>query len=122
MSNNKQTQTIDLQPLFDTLKDCGFTDLLAKNKSASQVYNFFFRRLFNHDTISVDFRMLHTSSDIIVEVEIAGKIGKIDEVRINDPSMLTKKDILRIVERQVDNLFRSTNDAVSREINLIKSK
>lgn len=122
MSNNKQTQTIDLQPLFDTLKECGFTDLLAKNKSASQVYNFFFRKLFNHDTVAVDFRMLHTSSEIIVEAEIAGKIGKVDQVLINDPSMLTKKDILRIVQRQVDILFRDTNDAVSREINLLKSK
>lgn len=122
MNTNNLTQTISLEPLFDTLKECGFTDHLATNEELKAIYSFFFRKIIHHETISIDFFLTFTCSDIIIEVAIAGQISHVDRIHANDPSLLTKKDILRIIKKHIDDLFRSTNDAVSREINLIKSK
>ncbi|NCB45131.1 MAG: hypothetical protein EOM59_21285 [Clostridia bacterium] len=116
MSNNNLTQTIDLQPFFTTLERCGFKETCKDNELFKQHYLFNYELSLYHHIVKVNLLMLHTNNDIIVEIDIAGKIGAVDSMKFNNASMLSRKDIFRLVGDKVTKLMTETQDSIRGEL------
>lgn len=116
MSNNNLTQTIDLQPFFTTLERCGFKETCKDNELFKQHYLFNYELSLYHHIVKVNLLMLHTNNDIIVEIDIAGKIGSVDSMKFNNASMLSKRDIFRLVGDKVAKLMTETQDSIRGEL------
>lgn len=119
MSNDKQTQTIDLQPLFDTLKSCGFTDITEIDPDVKAKFQFNYELSLYYGLIKANILMSHTGSQIILEVEIADRIGNVDSIKLNNLSMFTGKDIMRMIIKKIDYLLEETRRAAFTELNNI---
>lgn len=116
MSNNNLTQTIDLQPFFTTLERCGFKETCKDNELFKQHYLFNYELSLYHHIVKVNLLMLHTNNDIIVEIDIAGKIGAVDSMKFNNASMLSRRDIFRLVGDKVTKLMTETQDSIRGEL------
>lgn len=116
MSNNNLTQTIDLQPFFTTLERCGFKETCKDNELFKQHYLFNYELSLYHHIVKVNLLMLHANNDIIVEIDIAGKIGSVDSMKFNNASMLSKRDIFRLVGDKVAKLMTETQDSIRGEL------
>lgn len=116
MSNNNLTQTIDLQPFFTTLERCGFKETCKDNELFKQHYLFNYELSLYHHIVKVNLLMLHTNNDIIVEIDIAGKIGAVDSMKFNNASMLSRKDIFRLVSDKVTKLMTEAQDSIRGEL------
>lgn len=116
MSNNNLTQTIDLQPFFTTLERCGFKETCKDNELFKQHYLFNYELSLYHHIVKVNLLMLHTNNDIIVEIDIAGKIGAVDSMKFNNASMLSRRDIFRLVGDKVAKLMIETQDSIRGEL------
>ena len=116
MSNNNLTQTIDLQPFFTTLERCGFKETCKDNELFKQHYLFNYELSLYHHIVKVNLLMLHTNNDIIVEIDIAGKIGSVDSMKFNNASMLSRRDIFRLVGDKVTKLMTETQDSIRGEL------
>lgn len=116
MSNNNLTQTIDLQPFFTTLEMCGFKETCKDNELFKQHYLFNYELSLYHHIVKINLLMLHTNNDIIVEIDIAGKIGSVDSMKFNNASMLSKRDIFRLVGDKVAKLMTETQDSIRGEL------
>lgn len=116
MSNNNLTQTIDLQPFFTTLERCGFKETCKDNELFKQHYLFNYELSLYHHIVKINLLMLHTSNDIIVEIDIAGKIGAVDSMKFNNASMLSRRDIFRLVGDKVAKLMTETQDSIRGEL------
>lgn len=116
MSNNNLTQTIDLQPFFTTLERCGFKETCKDNELFKQHYLFNYELSLYHHIVKINLLMLHTNNDIIVEIDIAGKIGAVDSMKLNNASMLSRRDIFRLVGDKVAKLMTETQDSIRGEL------